>query len=65
LETSTLELAGQLAGSSGTAIALTKQLFYQMDGSTLGDGIARGAQVNAIARATPDFRDSIARFLER
>jgi methylglutaconyl-CoA hydratase len=65
LETSTLELAGQLAGSSGTAIALTKQLFYQMDGSTLGDGIARGAQVNAVARATPDFRDAIARFLKR
>jgi methylglutaconyl-CoA hydratase len=65
LETSTLQLARQLAGSSGTAIALTKQLFYQMDGTTLSEGIARGAQVNAIARATPDFRDSIARFLER
>jgi methylglutaconyl-CoA hydratase len=65
LETSTLQLARQLAGSSGTAIALTKQLFYQIDGTTLSEGIARGAQVNAIARATPDFRDSIARFLER
>jgi len=65
LETSTLELAGHLARSSGTAIALTKQLFYQMDGSTLKEGIARGAQVNAVARATPDFRDAIARFLKR
>jgi methylglutaconyl-CoA hydratase len=65
LETSTLQLARQLAGSSGTAIALTKQLFCQRDGTTLSEGIARGAQVNAIARATPDFRDSIARFLER
>jgi enoyl-CoA hydratase/carnithine racemase len=65
LETSTFELAVQLAGSSGTAIALTKQLFYQMDGSTLTEGIARGAQVNAVARATPDFRDAIARFLKR
>jgi methylglutaconyl-CoA hydratase len=65
LETSTLQLARQLAGSSGTAIALTKQLFYQIDGTTLSEGIARGAQVNAIARATPDFRDSIVRFLER
>ena len=65
LETSTLELAGQLADSSGTAIALTKQLFYQMDGSTLSEGIARGAQVNAVARATPDFREAVARFLKR
>lgn len=65
LETSTFELAVQLAGSSGTAIALTKQLFYQMDGSTLTEGIARGAQVNAVARTTPDFRDAIARFLKR
>ena len=65
LETSTLELAGQLAGSSGTALALTKQLFYQMDGLSLNEGIARGAQVNAVARGTPDFRDAIARFLKR
>ena len=65
LETSALQLASQLAGSSGTAIALTKQLFYQMDGLSLNEGIARGAQVNAVARQTPDFRDAIARFLKR
>ncbi|HWN81974.1 MAG TPA: enoyl-CoA hydratase/isomerase family protein [Candidatus Udaeobacter sp.] len=65
LESSALQLATQLAGSSGTAIALTKQLFYQMDGLSLNEGIARGAQVNAVARQTPDFRDAIARFLKR
>ncbi|MFL5474456.1 MAG: enoyl-CoA hydratase/isomerase family protein [Gemmatimonadales bacterium] len=65
LESSALQLATQLAGSSGTAIALTKQLFYQMDGMGLNEGIARGAQVNAVVRATPDFRDAIARFLKR
>ena len=65
LETSALQLASQLAGSSGTAIALTKQLFYQLDGLGLNEGIARGAQVNAVARGTPDFRDAIARFLKR
>ena len=65
LESSALQLATQLAGSSGTAIALTKQLFYQMDGLGLDEGIARGAQVNAVARGTPDFRDAIARFLKR
>jgi methylglutaconyl-CoA hydratase len=65
LESSALQLAGQLGGSSGTAIALTKQLFYQMDGLSLNEGIARGAQVNAVARQTPDFRAAIARFLKR
>jgi methylglutaconyl-CoA hydratase len=65
LESSALQLAGQLAGSSGTAIALTKQLFYQMDGLSLNEGIARAAQVNAVARGTPDFRDAIAHFLKR
>ena len=65
LDSVALELARQLAGSSGTAIALTKQLFYQMDGLSLNEGIARGAQVNAVARQTPDFRDAIARFLKR
>jgi methylglutaconyl-CoA hydratase len=65
LESSTLQLASELAGSSGTAIALTKQLFYQMDGLGLNEGISRGAQVNAVARGTPDFRDAIARFLKR
>ncbi len=65
LESAALQLAGQLAGSSGTAIALTKQLFYQMDGLSLNEGIARGAQVNAVARQTPDFRAAIARFLKR
>ncbi len=65
LESAALQLASQLAGSSGTAMALTKQLFYQMDGLGLDEGIARGAQVNAVARGTPDFRDAIARFLKR
>ena len=65
LESAALQLASQLAGSSGTAIALTKQLFYQMDGLSLNEGIARGAQVNAVARQTPDFRAAIARFLKR
>ena len=65
LEAAALQLASQLAGSSGTAMALTKQLFYQMDGLSLNEGIARGAQVNAEARQTPDFRAAIARFLKR
>ena len=65
LERATMALAGELANSSGTALAFTKRLFYELDGTTLADGIARGARVNAVARSTPDFRESIARFLKK
>ena len=56
-------LAGDVAGASPSAVALTKQLFYQLDGRAFDEGIALGARVNALARQTPDFRDAIARFL--
>jgi len=65
LEQAALSLAAELARSSGSALALTKQLCYQLDGETLSAGIARGAKVNAVARATPDFRAAIAGFLKR
>jgi methylglutaconyl-CoA hydratase len=58
-------LLARLAGASPSALAFTKQLFYQLDGRSMEDGIALGARVNAVARQTPDFRAAIARFLER
>jgi methylglutaconyl-CoA hydratase len=65
LEARTMELAGELAKGSASALALTKQLFYRIEDDSVSKGIARGAQVNAIARTTPDFRDAVARFLKR
>jgi methylglutaconyl-CoA hydratase len=65
LEKGAMKLAAELAGSSPSALAFSKQLFYQLDDDTVAQGIARGAQVNAIARTTPDFRDAVARFLDR
>jgi methylglutaconyl-CoA hydratase len=65
LERETMALASTLAASSASALALTKQLFYQLDGRTLPDGIALGARVNAVARSTPDFREAVTRFLHR
>ena len=59
------ELAQSLARSSLSALAFTKQLFYQLDGRSLDDGVALGARVNALARQTPDFRAAIAQFLSR
>jgi len=58
-------LTRALAAASPTALALTKQLFYQLDGRSVEDGVALGARVNALARQTPDFRAAIARFLQR
>lgn len=65
LERATAALAAELAGASATALAFTKQLFYELEGQSLTDGIARGARVNAIARSTPDFREAVARFLQK
>ena len=58
-------LVASLARTSASALAFTKQLFYQLDGESLTQGIARGARVNAVARSTPDFRDAIAHFLRK
>ena len=59
------DLARRLAESSLSALAMTKELFYRLDGLSLDEGIAQGARVNALARQTPDFRDAIARFLQQ
>ena len=65
LEREASGLASSLAAASPSALALTKQLFYQLDGRSLEDGVALGARVNAAARQTPDFRAAIAQFLKR
>jgi len=65
LEREAGSLVAHLAALSGSALALTKQLFYQLDGRSIDDGVALGARVNAAARETPDFRAAIARFLTR
>ena len=59
------ELARILAGAPPSAVALTKQLFHEMDGRSVEQGIALGARVNALARQTPEFREAIGRFLTR
>jgi methylglutaconyl-CoA hydratase len=59
------QLARVLAGAPASALALTKQLFYQLDGQSLEQGVALGARINALARQTPEFREAIGRFLAR
>lgn len=57
--------AMELAGRSDSALRLCKRLLYGIDGMSFGEAISRGAEVNAIARATPDCQDGVRRFLER
>ena len=65
LEQEGTALAQRLAGSSASALALSKRLFFELDGKSFSDGIKLGAKVNAVARSTPDFREAIARFLRQ
>lgn len=50
---------------SGSALALTKQLFYQLDKLPLAESIALGARADALARHTPDFGEAARRFVRR
>jgi len=59
------QVLDQIAALSASALALTKQQFYQLDGLGFEEGIRLGAKVNAVARATPDFRAAIAAFLKK
>jgi len=65
LESESRSLLADLAAASPTALALTKRLFHELDGLGFEDGIRLGARVNAQARQTPDFREAIARFLQK
>ena len=58
-------LLGALASGAPSALAMTKRLFYGLDGLSFDEGIAAGARVNALARSTPDFRNAIAAFLHK
>ena len=57
--------AVELAQRSVSALHLTKRLLYGMDNVAFEDAIARGAEINALARSTDDCRAGVRRFLER
>jgi enoyl-CoA hydratase/carnithine racemase len=54
-----------IAGLSPTALALTKQQLYRLDGVGFEEGIHLSADVNAVSRTTADFRAAIALFLKK
>ena len=65
LEQRATEMVRGLTKVSLTAFALTKQLCYAQDGLPFDDAIRLGARINAMSRATPDFKTAIAAFLEK
>lgn len=65
LEREGRELARVLAAAAPSALALTKELFYRLDGQSVEQGVALGARINALARQTPEFREALGRFLAR
>lgn len=50
---------------SSSAVSLTKQLLYQMDGMAFAEAIESGVDVNVIARMSEDCQKGIARFLKK
>lgn len=65
LEKESLAYAAALANRPSSAIRLTKRLLYGMDGLSFEEAIARGAEVNALARFTDECRDGVRRFLDK
>jgi methylglutaconyl-CoA hydratase len=59
------EVLRVLAAASPSALAFTKQQFYQLDGLSFDDGLRLGADVNAVSRSTPDFRNALSAFLQK
>ena len=60
------EYLRELAGRPATAVALAKRLFHGLDGVSFEDAIARGAEINAMARLTEDPAGTgVKRFMDR
>jgi methylglutaconyl-CoA hydratase len=51
--------------TSKSAIALTKNLFYQIDGMSFGSALETGVDTNVIARLTEDCKKGVTRFLTK
>ena len=64
-DTAVDEVCQTIAKSPPEAVRRTKKLFYELEGRPFESGIAHGAQANAEARMTEEFREGVRRFLER
>jgi methylglutaconyl-CoA hydratase len=57
--------ARQFEKVSRSAISLSKQLLYQIDGTSFENALESGADMNVIARMTVDCRRGVAAFLKK
>ncbi len=55
----------QLASRPASAVRLSKNLLYHLDGMTFDQAIEAGAQANAIARMTDEVKQGIEKFLHK
>jgi methylglutaconyl-CoA hydratase len=65
LEAGAEEYAAGLAAKSTSAMMLAKELFYRTDAMEFEAAVNAGAEVNALARTTEDFKRGIERFLKK
>jgi methylglutaconyl-CoA hydratase len=59
------EFAANLASKSTSALTLAKELFYRTDAMQFEAAMEAGAEVNAFARTTDDFKRGIEKFLKK
>ena len=59
------EFVTNLASKSTSALTLSKELFYRTDAMQFEAAIEAGAEVNAFARTTEDFKRGIEKFLKK
>ncbi len=59
------EFVANLASKSTSALMLAKELFYRTDAMQFEAAIEAGAEVNAFARTTEDFKRGIEKFFKK
>jgi methylglutaconyl-CoA hydratase len=60
-----IEYASVYSKVSGSAVAMTKRLLYDIDGNDFAAAVEIGIKTNANARMTEDCKKGIAKFLEK
>ena len=59
------EFVANLAAQSTSALTLAKELFYRTDAMQFQAAVEAGAEINAFARTTDDFKRGIEKFLKK
>ncbi len=65
LAAAVMDFANVYTKVSGSAVAMTKRLLYDIDADTYQTAIEKGVTVNATARMTDDCQKGIAKFLQK